>query len=336
MENKNKDTSRTVVCSEKNTVQEQSKGVTSIWKSLQDDPIYQSMLKNLGIGSIHPLYIEVKEDQNVEEEYAKIVRFLRTFIFYYAEKYNADSRDINIRFINYGKTELVYVLTEKSGYRVTLLVKQPAVELGAVKKEADNLKELKKYDEKVVAPIDYFSVDGQELYMTPYINQARCVASDRCWGMYIPEPYYRFENFTEQQAKIVTTCMIAKLVSFFDFKNNEGIKGCKLGGGDFMLLKGWELQVPTIENTLENLYFIAARDKIHCSFEEYLNIIRKEFSRRTINESQEQLVMNLRGRVAMSPEDIESGIKLGQQLIETRNNKVLNKKLNVDNLNKPI
>ena len=46
--------------------------------------------------------------------------------------------------------------------------------------------------------------------------------------------------------------------------------------------------------------------------------------------------MNLRGRVAMSPEDIESGIKLGQQLIETRNNKVLNKKLNVDNLNKQI
>jgi len=333
MENKNKDTLRTVVYSEKNVGQNQSRVVTSDWKSLQDDPIYQSMLKNMGIGNIHPMYIEVTENQNLEEEYAKIVRFLRTFIFYYAEKYNADSREINIQFINYGKTELVYVLTEKSGHRVTLLVKQPAVELGKVQQEVENLKQLRKYDEKVVAPIDYFSVEGQELYMTPYINQARCIASDRYWGMYIPEPYYRFENFTEQQAKVVTTCMIAKLVSFFDFKNNEGIKSCKLGGGDFMLPKGWELQVPTIENTLDNLYFIAAREKIHCSFEEYLNFIRKEFSRRTINEPQENLVINLRGRVAISPEDIESGIKLGQQLIDNRNNKVLNKKLNIDNTN---
>ena len=40
--------------------------------------------------------------------------------------------------------------------------------------------------------------------------------------MYIPEPYYRFEKFTKQQEKIVNSCMIAKLVSLYDFTNKEG------------------------------------------------------------------------------------------------------------------
>ena len=76
--------------------------------------------------------------------------------------------------------------------------------------------------------------------------------------------------------------MIAKLVSLYDFENQEGISSCKLGGGDFMLPKGWEKQKPTIENTLNNLYLIAAREKIKCSFDKYISIIKDEFSRATI------------------------------------------------------
>ena len=41
----------------------------------------------------------------------------------------------------------------------------------------------------------------------------------------------------------------------------EGICSCKLGGGDFMLQKGWEDETLIIENTLNNLYLIAARKK---------------------------------------------------------------------------
>ena len=85
-----------------------------------------------------------------------------------------------------------------------------------------------------------------------------------------------------------------------------------------MLPKGWEKETPTIQGTLKNLYLIAAREMLDCSFEEYLNIIRSEFSRRTINENQDELLLNLRGRVPMRMEDIENGIELGKQIIAKR------------------
>ena len=224
--------------------------------------------------------------------------------------------DLNVEFINYGKTELVYVLSEKSGKRVTILVKQPGVQLGKVNQEAQNLLALKKRDPNVVAPIDYFQLGDQELYTTPYINQARCIASYGSWGMYVPEPYYRFEPFTANQKRIVNSCMIAKLVSLYDFEKQEGISACKLGGGDFMLPKGWEKQIPTIENTLNNLYLIAAREKVNCSFDEYISIIKNEFSRATIGKNQKDLIINLRGRVPMQVSEIEYGILLGQAIAQ--------------------
>lgn len=278
------------------------------------DPIYRGMIKNIGIGHINPSYVEVNEIQDKDDEYRKILRFLELFVKHYIVNKGLSFEDVKLEFINYGKTELVYVLTEKSGERVTLLIKQPAVRLGEVYQEMQNLLELKERDDSVVAPKDYFQVGDQELYVTPYINQARCVASDGTWGMYVPEPIYRFVSFSKEQEKIVNTCMIAKLVSLYDHDKLEGISCCKLGGGDFMLEKGWEQETPTIEGTLNQMYLIAARSKVKCSFEEYLDIIRKEFSKATIKEDQSQLVINLRGRVPMNPSVIEDGINLGLSL----------------------
>lgn len=278
--------------------------------------LFPEMYSNIGIGMLSSAYIMVNNHQDKGYEYSKIDKFLRIYISNYIEKNNLKKEDVNLEFINYGRTELVYVLTEKTGKRVTLLVKQPAVEYGKVKQESDYLIELNKKDSNVIAPIDYFSYCDQELYVTPYINQARCIASYDSWGMYVPEPEYRFEEFTPEQEKIVNTCMIAKLVSLYDFEKEEGICKCKLGGGDFMLPKGWEKEIPTLENTLTNLYLIAAREKINCSFEEYLSIIEKEFTRKTIMEKEEDLIMNVRGRVPMKLVDIKAGIALGKKIIE--------------------
>lgn len=290
-----------------------------------DRPIYQtewqvdtSCCNAIGIGMVNPMYIEVNELQDKDYEYSKIRKFLKKYMTEYASKKGLDANELELEFINYGKTELVYVLTEPNGERVTILTKQPAVEFGKIKQEAQNLRDLKQVDKKVVAPIDYFRHGGQELYVTPYINQARCVASDGSWGMYIPEPFYRFESFTNEQEQVVNTCMIAKLVSLYNFEKCQGIGCCKLGGGDFMLPKGWEHKPLTIKNTLNSLYLIAAREMLQCSFEEYLSLIRSEFSRRTINENQDELLLNLRGRVPMQIEDIESGIELGKKIIARR------------------
>lgn len=281
---------------------------------------------NLGIGIINSMYIETNEIQDKDDEYKKIKKFLNKFAEYYASKNNINIKDLNIEFLNYGKTELVYILKVKNNPEFTLLVKQPAITYGKIKQEADNLTELQKIDELVIAPIDYYTLGDQELYVTPYINQARCVASYHAWGMYIPEPFYRFESFTKEQENVVTSCMIAKLVSYYDFQKEEGIVACKLGGGDFMLPKGWELEEPTIDNTLNNLLFIAAREKFNCSFDNYLEYIRAEFSRSTINENQESLLINHRGRVKMQKENIEKGIKLGLELIKNKENNLTRKR----------
>lgn len=290
------------------------KEVNPEWKNFEDYSIYEDMQKNMGIGFLHPAYIEVNEIQDILTEYNKIKSFLNKYIKYYSINNDISVEELDLKFINYGKTELVYVLTEKKEKKVTLLVKQPAVKFGEVKEEMNNLLELNIKDKNVLAPIDYFALDDQELYVTPYINQARCIASYTKWGMYIPEPFYRFESFTKEQEFIVNTCMIAKLVSLYDHEKQEGICSCKIGGGDFMLPKGWENKFPTIENTLNNLYLIAARKKINCSYLEYLKILRSEFSRTTISEPQEDIIINLRGRVPMDINNIEAGIKLGEEL----------------------
>lgn len=282
---------------------------------------------NMGIGFINPIYIEVNEIQDRIDEYNKILRFLKKYLEHYAQKNNMSVNELTLDFINYGKTELVYVLTDKNGKRLTLLVKQPAVKFGDIYQEMQYLLELKERDIHVVAPIDYFQLGNQELYVTRYINQARCIASDGRWGVYIPEPFYRFQVFTKEQESVVNICMISKLVSLYDFDKQEGVSFCKLGGGDFMLSKGWELEPLTIENTLNQLYLIAARNKIKCSFEEYLQIIREEFSRVTITEDQSQLIINLRGRAAMNSVDIDRGINLGKSFIEYQDNSSLVKRL---------
>lgn len=297
--------------------------VTEIKKNWEKDI---KKKENLGIENINTCYIETNEIQDPKYEYKKITKFIDLYKEHYAKTTNMNIEDIKIEFINYGKTELVYVLTDKHKNRYTLLVKQPKVNLGEVKKEADYLTELNALHENIITPIDYFSLYDQELYATPYIHQARCIASDNAWGIYIPEPFYRFETFTKEQESVVNQCMIAKLVSFYDFEKNEGIAECKLGGGDFMLPKGWELEIPTIENTLNNLYFIAARDKVSCSFEEYTEILLDEFSKRTIDEDEGKFIINKRGRVPMNIIDIQNGIELGKKIIEDRKGFGLTKK----------
>ena len=290
------------------------------WKCLECDSVYQAMLKKIGIGNIQDMYINTNEIQDREYEYTKIIKFIQKYMEKYAKENNLNIEDLKLEFINYGKTELVYVLEEPNGRRVTLLVKQPAIRLGDVYKEYENLLELKKKDKNVVAPIDYYEFGDQELYVTPYINQARCIASYGTWGMYVPEPYYRFEGFNKEAEKVVTISMIAKLVSLYNLEKEAGISKCKLGGGDFMLPKGWEKDPLTIENIFNKLYLIAARDKINCSLEEYLNIIRDEFRRSTIGEKEENLKLNIRGRVPIKDEYIEKGIELGKKLIKVNGN----------------
>ena len=276
-----------------------------------------SLLENKGIGTMDDFYLNTTPSQNKAIEYAKICKFLDSYLTHFSTSHGISKENLGLEFINYGKTQLVYVLSQKdSSELLTLLVKQPEVEFGAVKQECINLQTLASSSKNIVSPVEYFSQDNQELYVTPYINQARCIASDKTWGLYIPEPYYRFEPFTKQQESVVNTCMIAKLVSLYNPTTQQGLAQCRLGGGDFILPKGWEETPPTIEDTLDNMQLIAARQTITCPFENYKELIVQEFSQTTINK--DGFIINDRGRVAMNPQDIQNGIELGEQLLPSQ------------------
>lgn len=166
-----------------------------------------------------------------------------------------------------------------------------------------------------VAPTEYFQVGDQELYTTPYMYQARCIAGyNGYWGMYIPEPMYRFECFSDEISDMVCIGMIAKIVSLYDHEKQMGIGKCRLSGGDFMFPKDWDTSKITMDSILNNLYLIAARELLEVPFEEYLTILRREFQRYTINETPDNLLINVRGRAIMSEENIEKGIRLGIEI----------------------
>lgn len=263
----------------------------------------------------------VDELKNRIDEFIGISDFLRDIVFERGVP-EFEGKTKRVTFINYGDTQLVYVLGVNDR-KYTLLLGQPTSEFGIVKRENDNLKRLWKNNrENVVAPIHYFeSQDGKrELYVTPYIHQARCIAcdDDDGWGVYVPEPDYHFRSFSEEERKVINSSMIALLVKMYDQKNKQGIGSCKIGGGDFILEKGFEDVPLTQENILKRMKLIAARDMVSIGFDDYIQSIRNEFSKRTYYSSEKDrdksILINHKCRVPMTPEEIDEGIEVGMQL----------------------
>lgn len=228
-----------------------------------------------------------------------------------------------IQFINYGDTEMVYVLSVGER-KYTMLLGQPATQFGTVKQEYENLKMLgRNHPQEVVVPMQCFtSQNGRhELYVTPYLHQARCVGIETTqWGAWVPEPFYRFEDFSQEERSVINSSMIALLINFFDTKNNLGIGACHLGGGDFVLEKGYENEPVTHENILKRIKLIAARELLPMSLDEYVKRIQDEFSQRTYYRSEEErdksILINHKLKTPMTQEEIQSGIELGYALRE--------------------
>lgn len=227
--------------------------------------------------------------------------------------------DDDFEFINYGDTELVYV-TSNLKSRNTVLVGQPINSLGTVKLEYENLKHLaSKHPNLVISPLAYASNNHREAYITPYLHQARCIATyANNYGAYIPEPYYRFEQFTNSDETLITKIIIANLVRLYDEENKLALAECKIGGGDFVMEQAFDNLSHTEENALKHMKLIAARKLIKIEMKEYLELLKTEFQKRTyyrtIQEKDPSIIVNLKNRVPMSLETIEEGIELGMSL----------------------
>lgn len=281
--------------------------------------------EKLGLPNGDMVYHKIDSNQNTLMELIATQKFLNIEFFEYIRtKYpELYSLDMELEFINYGDTQLVYVLKTK-GKMYAILMGQPAAQYGIVKSEYDNLNYLALNNPKeIVCPIGYFTNDQRELYIAPYLYQARCIASQESgWGLYIPEPNYRFETFNKKERLIVNSSIIALLIKLFDDKKSLGLATCKIGGGDFILEKEWSNEGTTFENTLNRMKLIAARELIEIDLQEYIYLIREEFSKRTyynkVSERDTRIIINHKSRIPMTEEEIEKGIEIGFQLRKNR------------------
>lgn len=217
---------------------------------------------------------------------------------------------------NYGDTELVYVLDDGIK-KYTLLINQPQTSNKIIEKEAQNLNYFGEKHSQIVKPVTFLKGSEKRAYVTPYYYQARCIATKYNWGVYVPEPEYRFEEFSEKDKSTVHRAMIAYLINLYDQEREIGISNCKLGGGDFILKKKWDFTEHSIKNTLNNMHLIAARDTINTSLNNYIDIIKNEFSIATkifFTKEEVAATINIKNTISFSDEDIEKGIALGLSL----------------------
>lgn len=277
--------------------------------------------KNLGIPGNGFRYQNLTAGQDAVEEFLKTDMFLRKIFLERIIEEAPELVDPNmqIEFINYGDTQQVYVLTA-NGKQWSVLVTQPGASFGIGKTEFDNLRTISINNPGVIVkPEYYFEENDKELYIAPYIYQARCIASqEHGYGVYVPEPYYRFETFPSEISKTVNTCMIANLIKLYDEDSQRGLGACKIGGGDFILVKNWDKSDMSIDSTLDSMKLIAAREMIPMSIAEYEQQLLKEFSERTyykrLEDRDPRILINHKNRVPMTHDEICAGIELGKQL----------------------
>lgn len=280
--------------------------------------------ESLGIPNYGSWYIEILPGQNVQEEMMQTHQFINLVLSTNIPEFEGSKK---IEFINYGSTQLVYVLTVNEERQYTFLVSQPAIKLGTSQKEFDNLRILSKNNDNVIKPIYYFMDEknlSKELYVTPYDYQSRCIGVETEWGMWVPEPEYHFVEFKDIDRKIINSVMIAMLIKFYDEESKKGIVKCRLDGGDFMIEKGFENHDINYENILQRIKLIAARELMTMELGDYINLLKLELSEKP---SKSRIILGKKLRRPFDNFEIEYGIKLGLQLREKEKTIKLSRKI---------
>lgn len=273
---------------------------------------------SLGIPNYGMHYLKMPSERNSIEDTLEEFLGIHNFINRVASSNTVpefQGKQKRLQFINYGSTQLVYVLTVDENRQYTFLVNQPATHFGTGKREFENLQILSKNNrDNVITPLYYFTdknSSNRELYVTPYNYQSRCIGvEDKEWGMWIPEPKYLFNDFKPQDKKIINSSMVALLVKLYDDKGKRGLSEVRLDGGDFMLEKGFEDYDMNFENILKKMKLIAARKLEPMKLDEYINRIAQELSGK-VSDNQEMKIIGKKLKSPLGLDEIEDGIKLG-------------------------
>ena len=292
------------------------------------DSTMRSIWNNLGLGeSKEEIIFASKGCDYVDFVCSK--RVLEMLETSFAKENNIPREKVKTEFINHGNDMMVYVLKTPNDIQ-TVLMGLPTLEFGKLKKEADLLHHFHQIDKSVISPTRYQALEvgrfKREFMLTPYVHQARCISNlEGKFGLYVPEPIYRFVPTDATQTSMIKTCIVAKLISSFDLQNNMGISKIQITGGDFILQKGWEKQKPTLENTMDALKLISARDSISCSLEDYVDLIKQEFPLITKHpdnyKPNNRFILNTCSEIPFSSQEIEKGVELGLKAQKKQKNK---------------
>lgn len=121
---------------------------------------------NLGIPGNGSKYMKMGYHQDLMKEFLKQNKFLRNVFLERVVDEAPELADPNgkLEFINYGDTQMVYVLTANDK-QWAVLVTQPALECGFGKREYDNLQRLAEFCPELIVKPEYYFTDGNKEYI---------------------------------------------------------------------------------------------------------------------------------------------------------------------------
>jgi|GEM_PF-2625346 len=276
----------------------------------------------LGIPNYVSHYLEVTPQQDAATELKNLDCLINTTIK--NDKHFA-GKSVNVEFINYGKTQLVFLATTDKGKQYTLMVNQPATKLGFGKNEFNNLRQLNQIAPNlVIKPMSHFEEDKHELYITPYYQHARCICVEKKdWGMWIPELGYCFKKFDSIERSTINSSMVAALVRLYDQDRQQGLANCRLDGGDFMLMKGFDNCELSYDNATKHLKLIAARQFVKLSLDDYIDQLRDELLGNLKKE--DLLILGQKLKQPLTIQEINTGVAIGMSLREQVKNAIQEK-----------
>ncbi len=271
-----------------------------------------------------PLYYIRSEEQDIREAHSEIMFSFATAL---NENQNGsiaqqikikDSDKLQISFMNYGNTELVYLLTiNKQKYAI--LINQPQMNKTVIKNQFQNLHRLHNNDSRfIVNAHSFFENDRYAMYLTEYINNALCVGNEKpnILGVWNPLPHYHFEEFNKETSDLVNISRIAHIVNLYDDVNQIGISKTQISGNDFMLTQDTDFL--DLQSIIENTRIIGARDSISVPFERYIKLLREEFqvatSRTDHDVLEGRIKINHHSKMPISKDLIDEGIEQGYML----------------------
>ena len=266
----------------------------------------------LGIPNYVSHYLELSPKQEALQELKNLDQLINYVV-------KSDKRFVGknamVEFINYGKTQLVFLVTTDKGKQYTLMVNQPATKLGFGKNEYDNLQRLNKIAPNlVIKPVAHFAKDNHELYVTPYYKNARCISVEKKdWGRWIPEMGNCFKEFNTIERGTVNSSIVAAMVRLYDQERGQGLANCRLDGGDFMLNHEIENGEMTYDNVFKNLKLIAARKFVNLTLDDYIDQLRLELLSSGAKKD-ELMILGQKLKQPMTLQEINIGVAIGMNL----------------------